>query len=68
VLYLLPELNLRLRPKLLAELAPDTRVVSHEFDMGDWRPDTTVSAGWSKVHLWTIRRPEPGGSTQPPPL
>jgi ubiquinone/menaquinone biosynthesis C-methylase UbiE len=66
VLYLLPELNLRLRPKLLAEMAPGTRVVSHEFDMGDWRPDTTVMAGWSKVHLWTIGRPQNARVTAPP--
>jgi len=38
-LYLYPELNLRLRPKLLRELKPGTRIVSHEFDMGDWKPD-----------------------------
>src|SRR5215471_11792495 len=38
-LYLLPEVNLRLRPKLLKELKPGTRVVSHSFDMGDWKPE-----------------------------
>jgi len=38
-LYLLPDLNLRLRPRLWAELKPGTRVVSHQFDMGDWQPD-----------------------------
>lgn len=38
-LYLLPNLNLRLRPKLLQELKPGTRVVSHEFPMGDWEPE-----------------------------
>ena len=38
-IYLLPELNLLLRPKLLKELKPNTRVVSHAFDMGDWLPD-----------------------------
>jgi hypothetical protein len=38
-LYLYPELNLRLRPKLLRELRPGTRIVSHEFDMDDWKPD-----------------------------
>ena len=37
--YLLPELNLRLRPKLFRELRPGTRIVSHEFDMEDWKPD-----------------------------
>jgi hypothetical protein len=38
-LYLLPEVNLRLRPKLLSELAPGARIVSHRFDMGEWTPD-----------------------------
>lgn len=38
-LYLLSELNLKLRPKLFRELRPGTRIVSHEFDMGDWKPD-----------------------------
>ena len=53
-LYLLPSLNLRLRPKLLAELKPGTRVVSYGFDMGDWRPDATHRAGSSTVYFWTI--------------
>lgn len=41
-LYLLPELNVRLRPKLLSELKPGTRIVSHSFSMGDWKPDKKV--------------------------
>jgi len=53
-LYLLPRLNLKLRPKLLAELKPGTRVVSHGFDMGDWKPDRTVMVGETAIHLWTI--------------
>ena len=58
-LYLLPRLNQRLRPKLLAELKPGTRVVSYGFDMGDWAPDRTVDVGSSTVYLWVIpRRPE----------
>ncbi|MGH9578343.1 MAG: SAM-dependent methyltransferase, partial [Terriglobales bacterium] len=36
-LYLLPDLNVKLRPRLLAELKPGTRIVSHQFDMGDWK-------------------------------
>ncbi len=40
-LYLLTELNIQLRPKLFKELKPGTRIVSHEFDMGDWKPDRT---------------------------
>ena len=42
-LYLLSEVNLRLRPKLLRELRPGTRVVSHEFSMGEWEPDASSS-------------------------
>jgi SAM-dependent methyltransferase len=41
-MYLLPEVNLKLRPKLLGELKPGARVVSHNYHLGDWRPDKTV--------------------------
>lgn len=52
VLYLSPDLNLRLRPKLLRELRPGTRIVSHDFDMGDWRPDRTQRIkGPTREHL-----------------
>jgi hypothetical protein len=44
-LYLLPEVNMRLRPKLL-ELRPGTRIVSHNYDLGDWKPEKTI-----KIHL-----------------
>jgi SAM-dependent methyltransferase len=58
-LYLSPAINRRLRPKLFRELRPGTRVVSHNFDMGEWRPDSTVSVVWpagttSAVHLWIL--------------
>lgn len=54
-LYLMPEVNLRLRPKLLAELAPGTRVVSNSFDMGDWRPDRHVAARASGgILMWIV--------------
>ena len=53
-LYLLPAVNLRLRPKLLSELKPGTRVVSHSFDMGDWKPDKTVEINGSKIYYWVI--------------
>jgi SAM-dependent methyltransferase len=58
-LYLSPALNLRLRPKLLRELRPGSRIVSHNFDMGDWRPDTVVSVVWpsggtSAVYGWVM--------------
>jgi SAM-dependent methyltransferase len=62
-MYLLPEFNLQLRPALLA-LKPGTRIVSHDWDMGDWKPDRTTvvevpdkAVGLqksSKVHLWTV--------------
>jgi hypothetical protein len=64
-LYLLPEVNLKLRPKLLKELKPGTRVVSHNYDMGDWAYDdhaeVTVAGTAHYVYLWTIpAAPKPG--------
>jgi hypothetical protein len=57
-LFLLPDINLRLRPKIL-DLKPGTRVVSNSFDMGDWTPDQTIQAGpdctsWCRAHLWIV--------------
>ena len=55
-LYLLPDLNVKLRPRLLAELKPGTRVVSHQFDMGDqWPPEETRDVNGLTIYLWTIR-------------
>jgi SAM-dependent methyltransferase len=58
MLFLSPELNLKLRPKLVRELKPGTRIVSHWHDMGDWKPQQTVrvqSGGLERpVYLWTI--------------
>jgi SAM-dependent methyltransferase len=56
-LYLLPSLNLRLRPKILA-LKPGTRIVSHDFDMGDWTPDKVRQVAGKTVYYWTV--PEHG--------
>ena len=53
-LYLLPDLNVKLRPRLLAELKPGTRVVSHQFDMGTWKPDRKVELNGRTIYLWTI--------------
>ena len=53
-LYLLPSLNVKLRPKLLAELQPGTPVVSNSFEMGDWKPDSAVLMGERYVYLWVI--------------
>jgi SAM-dependent methyltransferase len=62
-LYLLPEVNLQLRPAILA-LRPGTRIVSHDWDMGDWKPDRTITVAApdktigreksSQVHYWTV--------------
>ena len=57
-LYLSTKLNLLLRPKLLRELRPGTRIISHDFDMGDWEPEQTVRVPWlgghRTVYLWTV--------------
>ena len=53
-LYLLPELNVRLRPRLWRELKPGTRIVSHQFDMGDWKPAKTLESNGRTVYFWTI--------------
>lgn len=53
-LYLLDSLNEKLRPKLLAELKPGTRIVSHAFRMGDWEPQETRQVGGSMVYMWTV--------------
>ena len=71
-LYLLPRLNLKLRPRLLRELRPGTRIVSHNFGMGDWDPDRTLTTrdifGGGEVprvehrlHLWIV--PADAGGT-----
>ena len=53
-LYLLPELNLKLEPRLLAELKPGTRIVSHEFDMGDWKPEKQLELNGRVIYLWRV--------------
>jgi len=53
--YLLPEANLRIRDRLRRELKPGTRVVSHSFDMGDWKPDREKVVDGAHLYLWTIR-------------
>jgi len=54
-LYLLPELNRRLKPKLFAELKPGARVVSHDWDMGrDWPPDEEIKLGTSGIYMWKM--------------
>jgi hypothetical protein len=63
-LYLRPDVNLQLRPRLLAQLKPGTRVVSHDWDMGEWQPDAkavleglakpVMPVGASTVYLWIV--------------
>lgn len=53
-LFLLPRLNIRLRPRLLSELEPGTRVVSHEHDMDAWEPDDHVVVDGHHVYLWVV--------------
>jgi len=53
-LYLLPSLNVKLMPKLMKELKPGTRIVSHAFDMGDWTPEKELDVDGRKVYFWTI--------------
>lgn len=57
-LYLLPDVNRKLMPKLMQDLKPGTRVVSHAFDMGDWKPEKTQEVGGTTIYFWTI--PERG--------
>jgi len=63
-MYLLPEVNIQLRPRLLYELAPGTRIVSHDFDMAEWEPEQKLTLPvpdkpvgprkQSTVYLWTV--------------
>ncbi len=53
-LYLLPRINLQLRPRLLTELRPGARIVSHAFDMGDWRPEAEERHDGRRIFLWIV--------------
>ena len=54
-MYLLPDVNLKLRPKIWSQLKLGSRVVSHDFDMGEWQPEKTVNVDSSAtVYLWRI--------------
>jgi len=52
-MYLLPELNMRLRPTIL-NMKPGTRVTSHQFTMGDWEPDQTAEMEYRNAYLWIV--------------
>jgi SAM-dependent methyltransferase len=54
-LYLLPDVNLQLRPKLQKDLRPGSRIVSNTFDMDDWKPDQKEVVVSRTIYLWTIR-------------
>lgn len=67
-MYLLNEINIQMRPKLLSELKPGTRIVSHDFHMGDWRPDKTVQLAVRKfyrddttLYFWIVPAKVAGG-------
>ncbi|BAZ20610.1 hypothetical protein NIES4073_14860 [Kalymmatonema gypsitolerans NIES-4073] len=57
-LYLLPSVNVQLRPKLLQELKPGTRIISHDFDMGEWKPERVErvkgSARQHTIYYWVV--------------
>jgi SAM-dependent methyltransferase len=53
-LYLLPSINLALRPRLLTELRPGARIVSHAFDMGEWRPEAEERHDGRRIMLWRV--------------
>jgi SAM-dependent methyltransferase len=69
-LFLLSSVNLKLRPKLLKDLKPGTRVVSNTFDMGDWKPEKEMTVGNDdeetylshRLYLWTVPEHTAGGS------
>src|SRR5438067_2850945 len=53
-LYLLPDLNVKLRPKLWDELKPGTRIVSHQFEMGAWKPEKKLESNGRTIYFWTV--------------
>lgn len=57
-LYLLSSLNERLRPMLLEQLKPGTKIVSHAFKMGDWEPEKTETVDGNTIYLWTVPEKE----------
>lgn len=59
-LYLLPELNVKLRPELFRQLKPGTRIVSHEFDMGNWKPERVIQTPkGSTIYYWVVPKEIP---------
>ena len=58
-LYLLPSINLKLRPKLFRDLKPGTRIVSHSFDMGSWEPEKRIEVESRYLYLWRLPKTPP---------
>lgn len=59
-MYLLSSLNLSLRPRILSQLEPGTRVVSHAFDMGNWKPDRAANVADKRIYMWIVPAPVEG--------
>lgn len=59
-LYLLPDLNVKLRPRLMEQLKPGTRIISHQFDMGTWKPDKKLESNGRVIYFWTIPEKKEG--------
>ncbi len=53
-MYLLPDVNLKLRPKILSDMKPGSRIVSHSFDMDDWKPDGEDEVDSSTIYFWIV--------------
>lgn len=53
-LYLLPSLNVKLRPQLFTQLRPGTRITSHAFDMADWQPDHFETVDGAEIYFWVL--------------
>ena len=53
-LYLFPRINLRLRPGILSQMKPGTRVAAHQFNMGDWEPDESADLDGRNAYLWIV--------------
>jgi ribosomal protein L11 methylase PrmA len=63
-LYLLPSINLKLRPKLWKDLKAGTRIVSHSFDMGDWAPEKKIEVDGRYIYLWRVPAHPPAGGAK----
>ncbi len=60
-MYLLPSVNLQLRPRIFDEMKPGSRIVSHSFDMGDWEADLRDQVNYSRIYYWVVPAKVGGG-------